>query len=101
MHGPMTLVDEGFPIVCFTQDDETRAGLVSLTEEFKARGARVLVAAHDATAAGILAVPPIGHPACTPLLEIQSFYRAVNALALRRGRNPDAPPSLRKVTQTV
>lgn len=27
--------------------------------------------------------------------------RAVNALALRRGRNPDAPPSLRKVTQTV
>ena len=51
--------------------------------------------------ASALAVPTIGHPACTPLLEIQSFYRAVNALALRRGRNPDAPPSLRKVTRTV
>ena len=101
MHGPMTLVDEGFPIVCFTQDDETRPGLVSLTEEFKARGARVLLAASGAVGAGLLPVPSIAHPACTPLLEIQSFYRAVNALALRRGRNPDAPPSLRKVTQTV
>ena len=87
MHGPMTLVDDGFPIVCFTQDDETRPGLV--------------LAASGAVGAGMLPVPSIGHPACTPLLEIQSFYRAVNALALRRGRNPDAPPSLRKVTQTV
>jgi glucosamine--fructose-6-phosphate aminotransferase (isomerizing) len=101
MHGPMTLVDAGFPIVCFTQDDETRPGLVSLTEEFAARGARVLLAASGAAGPGGLPVPAIGHPACTPLLEIQSFYRAVNALALRRGRNPDAPPSLRKVTQTV
>ena len=101
MHGPMTLVDAGFPIVCFTQDDETRPGLVSLTEEFAARGARVLLAASGAAGPGMLPVPAIGHPACTPLLEIQSFYRAVNALALRRGRNPDAPPSLRKVTQTV
>jgi glutamine---fructose-6-phosphate transaminase (isomerizing) len=101
MHGPMTLVDEGFPIVCFTQDDETRAGLLSLTEEFRARGARVLLAANDSAGSGMLPVPSIGHPACTPLLEIQSFYRAVNALALRRGRNPDAPPSLRKVTRTV
>ena len=101
MHGPMTLVEPGFPILCFTQDDETRAGLMSLIAEFRQRGASVLIAASDTAGAGMLAVPPIGHPACTPLLEIQSFYRAVNALALRRGRNPDAPPSLRKVTQTV
>ncbi|HZF25141.1 MAG TPA: SIS domain-containing protein [Steroidobacteraceae bacterium] len=100
MHGPMTLVGPGFPILCFTQDDETRPGLVSLAEEFRARGARVLVAANGA-GPEILPVPAIGHAACTPLLEIQSFYRAVNALALRRGRDPDAPPSLRKVTRTV
>ncbi|HEY7377349.1 MAG TPA: SIS domain-containing protein [Steroidobacteraceae bacterium] len=101
MHGPMTLVGPGFPILCFTQDDETRPGLVSLSEEFRARGANVLIANDAASGPGILAVPAIGHAACTPLLEIQSFYRAVNALALRRGRDPDAPPSLRKVTRTV
>ena len=41
------------------------------------------------------------HPACTPIVTIASFYRAANALALRRGRNPDMPPHLRKVTETV
>jgi glucosamine--fructose-6-phosphate aminotransferase (isomerizing) len=43
-----------------------------------------------------------GLPAlCTPLLTIQSFYRAASALALRRGFNPDVPPHLNKVTETV
>jgi glutamine---fructose-6-phosphate transaminase (isomerizing) len=32
---------------------------------------------------------------------VQSFYRMVNALALARGRNPDQPPYLQKVTETV
>jgi glucosamine--fructose-6-phosphate aminotransferase (isomerizing) len=43
-----------------------------------------------------------GLPAlCTPLLIIQSFYRAASELALRRGFNPDVPPHLNKVTETV
>ncbi len=41
------------------------------------------------------------HPLCPPLLTVQSFYRAINALALRRGHNPDLPPHLNKVTETV
>ena len=36
-----------------------------------------------------------------PLLTVQSFYRAINALAIRRGFNPDLPPHLNKVTETV
>jgi glutamine---fructose-6-phosphate transaminase (isomerizing) len=45
---------------------------------------------------------PSGLPAlCTPLLIIQSFYRAASALSLRRGFNPDVPPHLNKVTETV
>jgi glucosamine--fructose-6-phosphate aminotransferase (isomerizing) len=46
-------------------------------------------------------VPESAHPACTPLLEIQSFYRAASALSLRRGLKPDVPPHLRKVTETL
>jgi glucosamine--fructose-6-phosphate aminotransferase (isomerizing) len=37
----------------------------------------------------------------TPLLAVQSFYRAASALALARGFDPDVPPHLRKVTETV
>jgi glucosamine--fructose-6-phosphate aminotransferase (isomerizing) len=101
MHGPMTLVTSGFPVLAFTQGDETRAGLMRLVDEFRARGAPVLVAEPGDARPGHLHVPTIGDPACTPVLAIQTFYRVVNSLALRRGRDPDAPPSLRKVTETV
>ena len=35
------------------------------------------------------------------MLIAQSFYRMANALALARGRDPDRPPHLNKVTETV
>ena len=54
-------------------------------------------AAPGATCLGTIEAPAI----VQPLLQIQSFYKAMNALALRRGMNPDNPPLLRKVTVTV
>ena len=97
-HGPMALVGPGFPVLCFAQPDETEAGTLALAEEFRARGAQVWVVV-GATA--MLPLVQASHPACAPLLTIQSFYRAINALALRRGHNPDVPPHLNKVTETV
>jgi len=99
-HGPMALVGKDFPVLFFSQRDDTREGTLALAREFRERGACVLVAAPGADA-GPLAVPESAHPACTPLLEIQSFYRAASALSLRRGLNPDVPPHLRKVTETI
>jgi glucosamine--fructose-6-phosphate aminotransferase (isomerizing) len=32
---------------------------------------------------------------------MQSFYGLANALALARGRDPDSPPHLAKVTSTL
>lgn len=99
-HGPMAIVGPDFPVLFFTQDDDTSAGTLELAREFRARGAHVWVAGqHDVD--GALPVAPATHPACTPIVTIASFYRAANALALRRGRNPDSPPHLRKVTETV
>ena len=96
-HGPMALVGPGFPVLCFAQPDETEAGTLALAQEFRGRGAQVWVASRQ----GDLPLAEAPHPACAPLLTIQSFYRAINALALRRGHNPDVPPHLNKVTETV
>ena len=96
-HGPMALVGPGFPVLCFAQPDETEAGILALVQEFRARGARVWLAAR----LGDLALAQAPHPALSPLLAIQSFYRAVEMLARRRGFNPDVPPHLNKVTETV
>lgn len=79
------------------QPDETEAGTLQLAQEFRARGAQVWVS----SAQGDLPLARASHPANAPLLTIQSFYRAINALALRRGHNPDVPPHLNKVTETV
>jgi glucosamine--fructose-6-phosphate aminotransferase (isomerizing) len=96
-HGPMALVGPGFPVLAFAQPDETGAGTRAVLEEFGARDAQVWLADVD----GDLALPVAPHPACAPLLTVQAFYRAINALALRRGHNPDLPPHLNKVTETV
>jgi glucosamine--fructose-6-phosphate aminotransferase (isomerizing) len=96
-HGPMALVGPGFPVLCFAQPDETEAGTLALAQEFRGRGAQVWIASRQ----GDLPLVEAPHPACAPLLTIQSFYRAINALALRRGHNPDVPPHLNKVTETV
>ncbi|WP_312366821.1 SIS domain-containing protein [Stenotrophomonas sp.] len=96
-HGPMALVGKDFPVLAFAQPDETGAGTRAVAEEFAARGAQVWLTG----AGGNLPTAEAPHPLCAPLLTIQSFYRAINALALRRGNNPDLPPHLNKVTETV
>lgn len=99
-HGPMALVGRGFPVVVIAQDDETRAGLADLAQEFAARGAMVLAIGLEAPGCATIAVPPAA-PELFPLLAIQSLYRLVNRLALARGLDPDRPPYLAKVTETL
>jgi len=96
-HGPMALVGPGFPVLAFAQPDDTGPGTAAVVAEFSARGAQVWLAGAD----GQLPLPHAPHPLCAPLLAVQSFYKAINALALRRGHNPDVPPHLNKVTETV
>ena len=99
-HGPMALVRQHFPLLLFTQNDESRPGVAQLAGELVAGGADVLVAGTEVPRATVL--PSLAaHPAIEPLLFAQSFYRMANALSLARGRDPDRPPHLSKVTETV
>lgn len=100
LHGPMALVRPGFPVLMFAQDDETHSGVQDLAGELTDRGARVLLAGAQSPHALVLPTQS-AHPAIQPILMVQSFYRLVNALALERGLDPDHPPHLRKVTETL
>lgn len=105
-HGPMTLVGPGFPVVFFVQDDDTKESTLAVAARFRARGAHVWTIGADvdgteADSCDALPLPSKLDPACAPLVAVHRFYAAVNALAVRRGRNPDAPPHLSKVTETV
>jgi glutamine---fructose-6-phosphate transaminase (isomerizing) len=100
-HGPMALVGAGFPVVFFVQDDDTKASTLEVAAKFRARDARVFTIGADADGCETLPVPHVADPACSPLVAVHRFYGAVNALAVRRGRDPDSPPHLSKVTETV
>jgi len=99
-HGPMALVRPGFPLLVFSQNDESRAGVALLAAELAGAGADVLLAGGDARGATVLPALET-HPVIEPLLFTQSFYRLVNALSLARGGDPDRPPHLSKVTETI
>ena len=99
-HGPMALVNQGFPVLALAQHDETLPGLVDLAGRFAERGADVLLA--GAEAPGAILLPAVSaHPATEPVLLIQSFYRMAAQLSVARGFDPDRPPHLNKVTSTL
>ncbi len=99
-HGPMALVGPGFPLLVFRQSDETGDGVDELVRDVVARGGEVLVA--GSAMPGAIHLPqPAAAAAIEPMLQIQAFYRAANALSLRRGFDPDRPPHLAKVTETL
>lgn len=98
-HGPMALVRSGFPALIFGQSDETGGGVEETAAALVDRGARVFIAGGHADGATLLPSVPSG-PLLQPILQIQSFYRAANALAVARGLDPDRPPHLAKVTET-
>jgi len=99
-HGPMAIVEKGFPVLLLGQDDESRDSVAVLAPEFAERGALVMSAGLD-DVPGIRLPALKAHPVLQPLLLVQSFYRLANALAVTRGRDPDRPPHLAKVTETV
>lgn len=99
-HGPMALVRPGFPVLVFSQNDEARAGVEVLATELVEREADVMVVGSRCQGALNLASDH-AHPVIEPMLIAQTLYRMANALSLARGLDPDRPPNLRKVTETV
>jgi glucosamine--fructose-6-phosphate aminotransferase (isomerizing) len=99
-HGPMALVGPDLPLLVFRQSDETEDSIDEMIHDVAGRGVDVFVT--GSATAGATALPMVTHhPALEPMLQIQSFYRAAVELSLARGRDPDRPPHLAKVTETV
>ncbi|GGY13429.1 SIS domain-containing protein [Paludibacterium paludis] len=99
-HGPMALIDEGYPLLIFAPRGPEQAGLLELAADMRKRGARVLLAAPETVPERNLTLSTATDEALDPLLAIQSFYLMAAALSEARGLNPDEPRHLAKVTCT-
>lgn len=103
-HGPMALVQPGWPVLVLAPRGPAQPGLVALARQLHERGARALLAAAPGTAHtdGLTVLPaePTAHADLDAIALVQSLYLMLEALARLRGRDPDKPPGLAKVTLT-
>jgi glucosamine--fructose-6-phosphate aminotransferase (isomerizing) len=99
-HGPMALVQPGYPVLLFAPRGPAQAGLLALAADLRRRGALVLLAAPADVADAALPLVSTSDADLDPIAALASFYPMVEALARARGRDPDRPPHLAKVTRT-
>jgi glutamine---fructose-6-phosphate transaminase (isomerizing) len=90
LHGPVALVDPGFPVIALEQADATETALREVVDRLRTMGAQVL-SPPTTNCASVIA----------PLCHVQSFYLGLPTLAAARGLDADAPQHLTKVTKTV
>jgi glucosamine--fructose-6-phosphate aminotransferase (isomerizing) len=101
LHGPSAIVQERFPVLALAVEDAALAQITATAERLAAQGADVFIT--GAVAKGCTTLPAVTglHPLLAPIVTGVSFYHFVEQLARRRGFDPDTPPHLRKVTQTL
>jgi len=99
-HGPMELIDRDYPLLVFAPRGPEQAGLIEFARDMEKRGARVLLAAPADVSGAALPLATTADAALDPIAAILSFYVMAARLAAARGRNPDEPRYLNKVTET-
>jgi glucosamine--fructose-6-phosphate aminotransferase (isomerizing) len=98
-HGPFALAGPALRAIVFAQRDAAYEGLKELAQDLERQGSSVIFITPDA-ALSRTPVEPDEEPALELLAMLLRFYLLTNAGALRRGRSPDAPPMLTKITET-
>jgi glucosamine--fructose-6-phosphate aminotransferase (isomerizing) len=95
MHGPLELVQPGFPVFVYAPPDASAATTAAAVARMRTAGASVLTCG-----AGGLPYAATGHEFLDPIAMMQTAYLAIERAARQAGRNPDQPRLLNKVTET-
>ena len=102
LHGPAGIIRPGFPVLAFAPADAARPGFFDTLDQLAAFGAApLLVDIEPHKRWPTLVALDGGHPLLTPIVALHAFYRVAESTARRRGRDPDQPPHLKKVTETL
>lgn len=99
-HGPMALIEDGYPLLIFATRGPTQASVLQLASEMRTRGAKVILAAPADVAERDLTLPVAATPDLDPIVAVQAFYIMAAHLSKARGMDPDRPRHLSKVTKT-
>jgi glucosamine--fructose-6-phosphate aminotransferase (isomerizing) len=98
-HGPMTLVEAGYPVLLFAPNDEAASGIEALREKLARMGACVF-STERLFGEGFLPTLEPDQPDADAICQVQAFYQLLLLIAARRGSDVDRPRHLQKVTTT-
>jgi glutamine---fructose-6-phosphate transaminase (isomerizing) len=101
MHGPVSIARAGFPVLALASRDAAEQSVTEIADHLARRGVDVFVTSGAKSAARNLSFARGSHPLTDPLLLVVTFYVFIEQLSRRLGLNPDEPPHLRKVTETI
>ena len=104
LHGPIAVIDPGFPAFLFASRGPTLPGMRELARVLGERGATTFALTDDAELAaavntGLLLDPGVPE-ALAPIAQVAAGQLFAYHLAIARGYDPDQPRGLRKVTST-
>ena len=98
-HGPISLVEEGFPVIFVCQKDETHETIIGNIMEMRARGAHIISVAEEddeevrELSHDLLPVPSETPAFLTPVVYVVPLQLLAYYMALARGVNPDERPA--------
>lgn len=104
LHGPVALIDRGFPVLLVAPSGEATRELLPLLDLLAERGARLIAISDESAVLARAEVQlrlPSGVPEwLSPLVAVTAGQLWAAALAEVRGHDPDQPRGLSKVTLT-
>lgn len=101
LHGPVSIVGKDYPVLALVARDIAASSIIETIDQLSVQGADIFATTDKITKSRSLEFIEAGHPLTDPLLLVISFYAFIEKLACQRGLNPDSPPNLRKVTETL
>ncbi len=100
-HGPIALIEPGFPAIVLCPEDSVYEKTVSNIEELRARGARILAVTTEGNedirrlASDVIMIPKTLEM-LTPILAVIPLQLLAYEIAVARGLDPDKPRNLAK-----
>ena len=105
LHGPVAMIDRGFPALVVAASGRVLADLVSFVDKLDERHAELVAISDDPSVldrARVALRLPSGVPEwLSPLVAVVPGQLFAVALARTRGLDPDQPRGLSKVTETL
>jgi glucosamine--fructose-6-phosphate aminotransferase (isomerizing) len=101
-HGPISLIEEGFPVIFICPRDSTRKSIIGNIMEMKARGARIIAVLNEddeeimSMADDYFQIPSGIPEILSPIPYVVPLQLFAYYMALARGCDPDKPRNLAK-----